>query len=120
LLAERAMKYLASPQVADHTRLSAGMLLADAEMSVEPPHITVVGGKADAKAKELYAQVADWPVTYKRTEWYDVNEGPLMRMDVEYPPMKNAAAFVCANGACSSPMADVAKLQAKLASLAKK
>jgi hypothetical protein len=114
------MKYIASPDVADKIHLSAGLLLADGEMNVEPPHITIVGGKSDPKAAELYGQVAAWPVTYKRTEWYDVKEGPLMHMDVEYPPMDHSVAFVCANGQCSSPMADIAKLQTKLAALAKK
>jgi uncharacterized protein YyaL (SSP411 family) len=119
-LAERAMKYLASPEVAGAVRLGPGLLIANQEMSSDPPHIVVVGSKTDSAAKALYSQVVSWPVSYKRIEWYDAAEGPLMRMDVEYPTMPKAVVFVCANGACSSPISDETKLKAKLASLAAK
>jgi uncharacterized protein YyaL (SSP411 family) len=119
-LAEQAMKYLASPDVADSIRLGPGLLIADEVMSADPPHVVVVGSKSDPAAKALYTRVASWPVSYKRVEWYDAAEGPLMRMDVEYPTMPKAVVFVCANGACSSPISDEKKLAAKLASLAAK
>jgi uncharacterized protein YyaL (SSP411 family) len=119
-LAERAMKYLAAPEVVN-TRgwMVGGLLLANGEMNADPPHITVVGSKSDPAAKNLYAQIADWPVIYKRIEWYDPDElqRMLMRMDVEYPRLKNSAAFVCAGGACSTPITDISKLQKKLQGL---
>ena len=43
-----------------------------------------------------------------------------MRMDVEYPDLKKSAAFVCADGACSSPIYDPIKLGRKMDALVQK
>jgi hypothetical protein len=113
--AGRAMRYLATPQVA-RTRGAwlAGILLADRENATEPLHVTVVGAKDDAAAAALLRAALRSPAGYKRVEWWDAREGPLPNPDVQYPPMKTAAAFTCANGVCSSPIKDPAAVEKKV------
>jgi uncharacterized protein YyaL (SSP411 family) len=109
--AEHAMQYLASPQVTGRrTWVVGGILLADRELATEPLHVTIVGPKSDPVARSLLRAVLGWPTGYKRIEWYDRSEGPLARMDVEYPDLPKPAAFVCTGNACSSPMFTAEKL----------
>ena len=113
-MAERAMKYLASPQVAGRRAWAfGGILLADQELTVEPIHITIVGPKKDPIARSLFQTALSWPTGYKRVEWYDRGGKPLAKMDVEYPELSKPAAFFCTGTACSSPMFTVAKMEAK-------
>ncbi len=111
-MAEQAMRYLATPQVARRRKiLVAGILLADKELSSPPLHITVVGGKKDANAIALYDVARKSPAVYRRIEWYDRAEGSLPNMDVEYPELKKAAAFSCGDGTCSRPAYDPVTFQ---------
>jgi uncharacterized protein YyaL (SSP411 family) len=115
-LAEIAMRYLASPDVAgNRNALVAGILLADAETAAEPLHVTVVGSKKDAAAAALLAAALAHPSGYMRIESYDPAEGPLPHADVEYPVLKKPAGFLCTGTACSSPAFDPAALKQKLA-----
>ena len=117
--AARAMRLLAAPQVAkSRGGMEAGILLADLENSTEPLHVTVVGKKDDPAAAALVRAALASPAGYKRVEWWDAAEGPLPNPDVQYPPLDSAAAFLCANGACSSPIADPALLRKKLGTAA--
>ncbi len=95
-LASHAMRYLASPAIAEQRRLLAGILLVDQELANDPVHVTVVGGKDDAAARELFAAANRFPVSYKRIEWWDRREGRLPNPDVRYPQLARAAAFACA------------------------
>jgi uncharacterized protein YyaL (SSP411 family) len=52
----------------------------------------------------MFQAVLRVPGSYKRLEWWDRGEGPLPNPDVEYPPLKRAAAFVCTNRRCSVPL----------------
>jgi hypothetical protein len=115
-LAERAMKYLAAPQVADSRRwLVGGILLANTELSTEPLHVTVLGDKDNVVAGQLFQAALKTPVSYLRLEWYDRREPALLHMDVEFPTLKFPAAFICTGSSCSSPAKDMASLQQKLA-----
>jgi len=103
-LAETAMSYLASPQIATaRGSMVGGVLLADSEMTSEPTHIAIVGSKSDASAQKLFATAMAFYKPYKRLEWYDATEGPLPNSDVQYPTLPKAAAFICTGSACSSP-----------------
>ncbi len=102
--AEHAMRYLATEEVATFRRTEPGILLADREMSTAPLHITVVGGKGDVSARELFAAARAHPANYRRIEWWDRAEGKLPNADVAYPRLKAAAAFICTNRTCSSPI----------------
>jgi len=66
--------------------------------------VTIVGAKDDPAAQALYASARQYPTRYLRIEWLDRREGPLPAADVEYPELPEAAAFACANGACSLPV----------------
>jgi len=104
-LADKAMRFLATPEVARKRRfLVAGVLLADMELGSEPAHITVVGRKDDPAARELFLAAMKYPSTYKRVEWLDRREGPLPNMDVDFPTLEKPAAFACANRRCSLPV----------------
>jgi len=103
-MAEAALRYLASPGLAERRGVVAGLLLADAELSGEPVHLTVVGAKDDARARALFTAVVRYPTLFRRTEWWDAREGPLPRSDVVYPRTARPAAFVCAKSACSLPV----------------
>lgn len=112
--AEHAMKYLASPQITSKRAwVVGGILLADRELAAEPLHLTIVGPKTNPEARNLFKAAQTWPTSFKRIEWYDTREGPLARMDVEYPDLPTPAAFLCTGSACSSPMFTPEKLTQK-------
>ena len=113
-VSEQAMRFVVSPGTTDHRGyLVAGVLLADHEISAAPLHITVVGRKNDPKAQELFSAAIRQPRMYKRIEWLDEREGALPNPDVGYPTLKNAAAFLCTDKACSAPVFAVDDLIAK-------
>jgi uncharacterized protein YyaL (SSP411 family) len=103
-LAEHALDWLAQPKVGLSRITEAGILLLDRELAGEPLHLTVVGRKDDPAAAAMFQAVLRVPGSYKRLEWWDRGEGPLPNPDVEYPPLKRAAAFVCTNRRCSVPL----------------
>ncbi len=113
--AEHGMRYLIS--LAEDGFVVPGALLADRELSREPAHVTVVGAKDDPAARALYDAARTYPTRYLRIEWLDRSEGALPLSDVDYPDMPEAAAYACANGACSVPVfapADVHRIVAKV------
>jgi uncharacterized protein len=104
-IAEHAMRFLSAPGVADRRGfLVAGILLADREIGAAPLHLAIVGRKSDPAARVLFAAALKQPVTYKRVEWWDQNEGALPNPDVQYPELKQAAAFLCTDRSCSAPI----------------
>lgn len=108
--AEGVMKFYSS---ADYLldRPVSSLLLLDGDLSVDPTHITVVGGKADPASRTLFVGAMNFPDTYLRLEWWDKKEGPLPRNDVTYPSLPKAAAFVCTGGRCSLPIAAVERIR---------
>ena len=113
--AMQGMRYLIS--LAEDDLLVPGALLADRELLREPAHVTIVGAKNDPAAQALYAAARTYPTRYLRIEWFDRSEGKLPAADIDYPEMPEAAAFACANGACSVPVftpAEVHRIVAKV------
>jgi uncharacterized protein len=113
--AQHGMRYLIS--LTEDDLVVPGALLADCELGREPAHVTVVGAKDDPAARALYEAARLYPTRYLRIEWLDRREGPLPASDIEYPEMPQAAAFACANGACSVPVftaAEVHRIVAKV------
>lgn len=103
-MAESAMRYLSTPEILAKRRiLVAGTLIADHEMAHPPAHITVVGKKSDPQAKELFSAAVKSPLIYRRIDWLDKSEGTLPNLDVDFPDLGKAAAFLCAGNRCSSP-----------------
>lgn len=103
-IAERVMRYLATPAIATSRLTEAGILLVDHELANDPTHITIVGHKDDPAAQALFREAIRYEGAYKRVEWWDKREGKLPNPDVQYPTLKRAAAFVCSNQRCSLPV----------------
>lgn len=110
-MADNCMRYLSTPDIAHKRKiLIAGILLCDREINSAPPHVTIVGAKADPNAKALFQAANRFPVSYKRVEWYDAKEGKMPNPDTELPEMPKAAAFSCANQRCSRPVFTAAEV----------
>ena len=105
-MAERAMRYLATEEIATARLTEAGVLLIAYELATDPVHITIVGGKQDKASQTLYQQALRYPGSYRRIEWWDKTEGAMPNPDVQYPALPKAAAFACANQRCSLPVFD--------------
>ncbi|WP_273457573.1 thioredoxin domain-containing protein [Nevskia ramosa] len=118
LSAQRAMRFIAAPEIARRFP-AAGALLASDELSREPLHFTVVGNKDDAVAAALFATAAAFPSAYTRTEWWDRREGSLANSDVQYPRFPKAAAYICTERSCSLPIFEPPAFSTRLATLAR-
>jgi len=103
-IAERAMRYLATEEIAVSRLTEAGILLLAYELATDPTHITIVGSKQEESSRILYKQALTYPGSYRRIEWWDKSEGAMPNPDVQYPALPKAAAFACANQRCSLPV----------------
>jgi uncharacterized protein YyaL (SSP411 family) len=117
-LAEQAMRYVSTPEIAKKP-FTSGVLLADLEMSSDPLHVVVVGKKSDAKALALFRAALALPSSYRRIEWWDPAEGPLPNADTEYPELDRPAAFACAGGRCSSPAYEAADVSVRVEAISR-
>ncbi len=100
-----ALRWLLAPGLTDGRGFYvAGLLLAEEEARTPPLHVAVIGRKDDPEAQALYAAALRAPTSHKLVEWWDRREGPAPRGEDIYPRFPRSAAFVCANGACSSPI----------------
>ena len=115
-LADRAMEFLILPDVAQKFS-TASVLLADAERTSEPAHLTVVGRRDEEGSRVLLAAAVADPGSYKRVELWDRRDGALPNLDVEFPELDRPAAFVCANGRCSPPSFTPEELRRRIARL---
>lgn len=104
--AEAGLGYLGSPAVLEAYGFLPDVLLAEAEMTAEPPHLTVVGPKDDARAGALFAAALAYPAPALRVEWWDKREGRLPHHDVDYPDYPESAAFACTSRFCSLPVTE--------------
>ncbi len=103
--AARAMRYLATPEVVEERRSAVGgFLLADDELRRDPIHITVVGRRDDPAAATLFAAALRTPLTYRRLDWFDPMGSRPANLAVEFPPLSEAAAFICGEKSCSAPV----------------
>ncbi|MGL4395773.1 MAG: DUF255 domain-containing protein [Hyphomicrobium sp.] len=116
-VAEHAMKYLASPAILDLPRAAPGVLLASREIANDPAHMTIVGAKALPASQALHAAARAVAVPYKRIDWWDRSEGPMLNPDVTYPELDVPAAFICTNRICSLPIFEPAEIAETLARL---
>jgi uncharacterized protein len=103
-MALHGMKYLAAVADPAGQQLLPEIVLADRELSNAPIHIAIVGSKKDPAAQLLHAAALRYPADYLQVDWLDRAEGELPNPDIQYPDMGQAAAFACANGACSTPV----------------
>jgi uncharacterized protein YyaL (SSP411 family) len=115
-IAHRAMRYVAADPIV-YRLPAASALLADYELANPPLHLTIVGAHADPISAELFMQALSYPANYKRLEWWDPSlgaEGKLPNPDVQYPALKQPAAFVCTNRTCSPPIFKPRDLRTKI------
>lgn len=109
-MAESALAFLANEQVALKDSTAPGIVIAGEELVHEPMRITIVGSKEDDKARTLFHAGLHFPEIYKRLEWWDRKEGPLLNDDIPYPRLPQAAGYVCSGRRCSLPLLDAATL----------
>ncbi|HKM89158.1 MAG TPA: DUF255 domain-containing protein [Candidatus Acidoferrales bacterium] len=112
-MAQEAMRYLAAGPIARRLPV-ASTLLVDYELSRSPLHLTIVGHKDDPAAQALFQAALRYPVAYKRLEWWDTREGRLPNPDVQYPELRQAAAFICTSRTCSPPIFQAELLRARI------
>jgi len=110
-MATHAMKYLVGFSKAAPQQLRAEILMADRELATAPIHITIVGGKSDAAARDLHAAALRYPSDYLQIDWWDREEGQLPNPDIHYPQLDRAAAFACTASACSMPVFNAADIE---------
>ena len=114
-LASTALRWLLAPGMSDDRGFYvAGALLAEEEARTDPLHVAVIGPKDDPAARSLYATALRAPTAHRLVEWWDRREGLPPRGEDIYPHFTRAAAYVCANGACSSPLFTAPALAARL------
>jgi uncharacterized protein YyaL (SSP411 family) len=114
-LAESSLRWALSPGAAGRRGpYVGGLLLAGDELRAEPLHVTVVGRRDDPAARALFAAARRAPTAYKLVEWWDRREGPPPRGESIFPDLDRSAAYLCANGACSSPISDAGALSRRL------
>jgi uncharacterized protein YyaL (SSP411 family) len=115
-LAASALRWAAEPAVAGRQGpYVGGLLLALEELGSEPFHVTVVGSLSDPAARALHAAALRAPLSYKLVEAWDPGAGPAPRGEAIYPALGHPAAFLCANGTCSSPISDPEALARRIA-----
>jgi uncharacterized protein YyaL (SSP411 family) len=115
---QNSLRWLLAPGVTDNRGFSvAGLLLAEEEARTDPIHVMILGGKDDPVAQAMFAAALRIPEQYKLVEWWDRRAGPPPRGEDIFPELPQAAAFLCANGACSSPLGSVAALEKRLGKL---
>jgi hypothetical protein len=117
-LALHGMKYLAAVAAAADGQLLPDILLADRELSMAPIHIAIVGGKRNPAARLLHAAALRYPADYLQIDWLDRAEGELPNHEIQYPEMDRAAAFACADGACSRPVYEANEIEPAIRKLA--
>jgi len=114
--AESSLRWAMSPEnVGRRGSYTGGLLLASEELRTEPLHVTVVGKKDDPIAQAMFAAAQKAPTTYRLLEWWDRREGGPPRGESIFPDLEKPAAYLCANGACSSPIPDGPALAKRLA-----
>jgi uncharacterized protein len=114
-MASDALRWLVAPEVVRSRGFAmGGLLLAEREFSTDPLHIAVIGQKDDPSARQLFFAALRAADSYKLIEWWDRREGPAPRGEDIYPELPRATAFICTNGACSSPVVNVPALSARL------
>jgi len=115
-LGESSLRWALSPGVIRRRgAYIGGLLLAGEELRAEPLHVSVVGHKDDPVARALFAAALRAPTGYRLIEWWDRREGPPPRGESIFPDLVRSAAYLCANGACSSPISDPQALSRRLA-----
>jgi hypothetical protein len=108
-----AMHYLAAEPVA-LSPLSAGILLANEDVTEPPIHVTIVGSPASPGAVALHDAALRSITSHELIEIHDpsVPAPPLTK--IVYPSLNRPALFLCTATACSSPVFNADAVRAKI------
>jgi uncharacterized protein YyaL (SSP411 family) len=110
--AETALRYPATPDLADSRHaFVGGLLLAELEFNSDPLHIVIVGERGNPAATQLLGAALAFPSSYKQIEQVE----PGTPGAKPYPDLSKPAAYVCFRASCSSPVFDAPQLSALLA-----
>ncbi len=101
--AAEAMRYLAAEPVALQP-LSAGVLLAQQDMTEAPLHVTIVGARGSRDTTALQTAALRAIASHEFVEMRDPSERSPLPTQVMYPRLGRAALFLCTARACSSPV----------------
>jgi uncharacterized protein len=101
--AVEAMRYLAADSVALRP-LSAGILLANQDLTEAPIHITILGSPSNPEAVALHAAALRSIASHELIELRDPSDPSPLPTNVIYPRLDRAALFLCTARACSSPV----------------
>jgi uncharacterized protein YyaL (SSP411 family) len=101
--AAEAMHYLAAESVALQP-LSAGVLLANEDMTESPIHVTILGAASNPEVAALHTAALRSITSHEVIEMRDPADPAPLPTSVTYPPLKRAALFLCTAQACSSPI----------------
>jgi len=98
-----AMRYLAADSVALRP-LSAGILLANQDLTEAPIHITVLGSPSNPETVALHTAALRSIASHELIELRDPSDPSPLPTSVSYPRLDRAALFLCTVRACSSPV----------------
>jgi uncharacterized protein YyaL (SSP411 family) len=101
--AVEAMRYLAADSVALRS-LSAGILLANQDLTEAPIHITILGSLSNPEAVALHIAALRSIASHELIELRDPSDPSPLPTSVTYPRLDRAALFLCTARACSSPV----------------
>ena len=101
--AVEAMRYLAADSVALQP-LSAGILLANQDMTEAPIHVTVLGKPSNGETVALHRAALRSIASHELIEIRDPFDPNPLPTSVSYPRLGRAALFLCTARACSSPV----------------
>ncbi len=114
-LAESSLRWALAPEIVERRgAYVGGLLLALEELRTEPLHATVVGGLGDLAAQVMFAAARRAPTSYKLVECWDPRTQAPPRGEAIFPQLDHPAAYLCANGACSTPMASADALTRRI------
>ncbi len=111
--AVEAMRYLAAESVALQP-LSAGILLANEDMTEAPLHVTVVGARASQDSVALHTAALRTIASHELIEVRDPDDPSPLPTNVTYPQLKRPALFLCTARACSSPVFEAGEVRGKI------
>jgi uncharacterized protein len=111
--AAEATRYLAADAVALRP-MSAGVLLANQDMTEAPIHVTVLGAKAKAETAALHAAALRAIVSHELIEVRDPADPAPVPTNVAFPQLSRSALFLCTATACSSPVFQADSVRARI------
>ena len=101
--AAEAMRYLAAEPIALRP-MSAGILLANEDMTEAPIHVTVVGSPSNPDTSALHAAALRSIASHELIEVRDPADPAPLPTSIDFPRLDRPALYLCTARACSSPV----------------